>query len=60
MPRMQATHNEHPTLHPMPSSMESEQEQEANALPRRLRITRQTSQRHHHPLLDMWQTLQAR
>ena len=44
----------------MPTGMESEQEQEANALPRRLRITSEASAGDHHPLLDMWQTIQAR
>jgi hypothetical protein len=59
MPSVQTTHNQHPTLHPMPSGMESEQEQEANALPRRLRITRKARQGHHHPLLALWQTIQG-
>ena len=35
-------------------------EQETNPLSRRLRITRQTCQGLHHPLLDMWQTLRPK
>ena len=34
LPSMQTTHNKHPTLRSMPTGLESEQEQEANALSR--------------------------
>ena len=57
MPSVPTTHTKHPTLQHMPTSLAIQPEQEACSLSRRLRLTRQTSQGLHHPLLALWQTI---